>query len=128
MWPQRATLGPRDTVYVSNASYGDLPSTGHLATRAACRSCPSTISKRRDNAHVAHNQAGGKKKIFDTGWDIFFRGGPPLGGGGGYEKKWVLQKKLFLPMSHLPHIITVFPPHNMPLLLVGIPLLGSLGY
>ena len=31
-------------------------------------------------------------------------------------------------MSHLPHIITVFPPHNMPLLLIGIPLFGSLGY
>ena len=50
------------------------------------------------------------------------------GGGGGYEKKWVLQKKNFLPMSHVPHIITVFLPHNMPLLLVGIPLCGYFGY
>ena len=69
----------------------------------------------------------GKKKIFDTGWDIFFSGVTPRRGRG-TKKKWVPQKKLFLPMSHLAHIITVFPTHKMPLPLVGIPLFGYLGY
>ena len=65
---------------------------------------------------------GGEKFFFDTGWDIIFRGNPPLGGGG------VLQKKLFLPVSHVPHTITVFTPQKMPLALVGIPMCGYSGY
>ena len=73
----------------------------------------------------ATHGGGGRKKILIPG-EIFFSGVTPPRGGG-YEKKWVLQKKLFLPMSQVPHIITVFPPHNMPLLLVGIPLFGYLG-
>ena len=72
--------------------------------------------------HLGQEGGRGKEKTFDTGWDIFFGGDPPRAGG--YQKKWVLQKKLFLPMSHVPHMITVFPPHNMPLALVGIPLGG----
>ena len=71
---------------------------------------------------------GGEKVFFDTRGDNFFGGDPPRGRGGGLRKKRVLHKKLFLPMSHIPHIITVFPPHNMPLALIGICLFGYLGY
>ena len=76
---------------------------------------------------MGHPQVGGGgEKNFDTGWDIFCWGvNPPRGGG--YKKKWVLQK-LFLPVSHVPHIITVFPLHTMPLALVGISLFGYPGY
>ena len=78
--------------------------------------------------NVSQHAGGGGGKFFLIPGGIFFFGVTPPRGGGGYEKKWVLQKKLFRPMSHLLNIITVFPPHNMPLLLVGIPLFGSLGY
>ena len=53
--------------------------------------------------------------MFLTPGGIFFTGVTPPRGGGGYGKRWVLQKKLFLPMSHVAHIITAFPPHNMSL-------------
>ena len=39
----------------------------------------------------------------DTGWDIFLERPPEEGGG------MVLQKKLFLLMSHIARIIMVFP-------------------
>ena len=89
------------------------------------------ISNIAHSARVLQRRAvhqGGGRKTFLIPGGIFFFGGDPPRGGGGYEKKWVLQKKLFLPMSHLPHIITVFPRHKLPLLLVGISLFGSLGY
>ena len=70
---------------------------------------------------------GGEEKHFWCRVGYFFSGVTPPRGGG-LRKKWVLRKKLFLPMSHVPHIITVFPPHNMPVLLVGIPLCGYFGY
>ena len=47
----------------------------------------------------------GGNKFLIPGKIFFFQRGTPLGGGG-LQKKWVLQKK---PMSHAPHIITVFP-------------------
>ena len=86
--------------------------------------CPQAVTQCA--AGVAP-RGGGEEKKFSHRVGYFFPGlTPPRGVG--YEKKWVLQKKNFLPMSHVPHIITVFPPHNMPLLLVGIPLCGYFGY
>ena len=82
----------------------------------------------RGTLHRPLVQGGGKKKFYDALWDFFSGGDPPPPRMGGVRKKWVLRKKVFLPMLHVPHIITVFPPHNMPLLLAGIPLFGYLGY
>ena len=57
---------------------------------------------------------------FDSGWDI-----------GGYlrgvRKKRVLLKQLFSSHATCTTHITVFPAHNMPLALVGIPLFGYSG-
>ena len=80
-----------------------------------------------EQAHLPQSPGEGEEKKFRYRVGYFFSGVTPPRGVG-YEKKWVLQKKNFLPMSHVPHIITVFPPHNMPLLLVGIPLCGYFGY
>ena len=46
----------------------------------------------------------------------------------GYQKKLALQKKLFPPMPQITHIFMPFLLHNMPFALVGIPVIGYLGY
>ena len=80
----------------------------------------------RSNLIRDYPGGGGKENNFLLQGGIFVsEGNPPRGA---YEKKLVLRKKNFLPMSYVPHIIMVFPLHNMPLALVGIPLIGYLGY
>ena len=75
----------------------------------------------------ARCQGGGGREKFLIPVGIFFWGCAPPRGGGGAKKVGPTEKKL-CPMLHVLHIIRVFPPHNMPLALVGIPLFGHLGY
>ena len=60
-------------------------------------------------AQVRMGGGGGHEKIGDAGWYIFLQGGNPPKGGGD-TKKVGPTKKIPLPTSHVPHIITVSPP------------------
>ena len=80
----------------------------------------------RERASQVQYQGRGRKNFWIPDGTFFSGVTPPLGGRV-RKKKWLLQKKLFLPMWHVPHIITVSTT-DMPLALVGIPLFGYLGY